>query len=106
MPAKFGAAHQDGRWFETLEAFKQGQDEMQYQPSTSLVGSAHVMGGLAMGENKDFCMVDSECKYHYLDNLYVFDGSVFPTSVGANPQLSIYAMACKQATTLVMKLKP
>jgi hypothetical protein len=32
------------------------------------------------------------------------DGSVFPTSVGTNPQLSIYGMACKQATKLAENL--
>jgi choline dehydrogenase-like flavoprotein len=68
------------------------------------VGSAHVMGGMTMGENLDRCVVDSNGKYHYLDNLYVIDGSVFPTSIGANPQLSIYGMACKQATKLAEKL--
>jgi choline dehydrogenase-like flavoprotein len=99
-------AHQDGRWFDSFEAFKVGVEELEYQTNTSLVGCAHVMGGLTMGEDKEICMVDSECKYHYLDNLYVFDGSVFPTSIGANPQLSIYGMACKQATTLAKKLKP
>jgi hypothetical protein len=30
-------------------------------------------------------------RYHGLNNLSVHDGSLFPTSIGANPQLSIYA---------------
>ena len=100
------AAHQDGRWFNSFAEFKQAQESIPYQVNTALVGSAHVMGGLPMGEDKSVCLLDSHCKYHYLDNLYVFDGSVFPTSVGANPQLSIYAMACKQATALAIKLSP
>jgi len=50
-------------------------------------------------------MVNSEGKYHYLDNLWVFDGSAFPTSIGANPQLSVYGLACKQANGLVEKLR-
>ena len=33
-----------------------------------------------------------------------FDGSVFPTSIGANPQLSIYGMSCRLATGLAEKL--
>ena len=36
--------------------------------------------------------VDPSGRYHHLDNLYVLDGSLFPTSIGANPQLSIYAV--------------
>jgi len=93
-------AHQHGQWFNSYEAFQTGFKDLEHQISNNLVGSAHVMGGLAMGENKKLCLVDSNCKYHYLDNLWVFDGSVFPTSVGTNPQLSIYALVCKQATKL------
>jgi hypothetical protein len=32
------------------------------------------------------------------------DGSVFPTSVGTNPQLPIYGIACEQATKLAENL--
>ena len=58
-----------------------------------------------MGEDKSRCLVNSQGKYHYLDNLYVFDGSVFPSSIGANPQLSIYGLACKQATELLETIR-
>ena len=98
-------AHQHGEWFDSYESFKEGFHKLEHKVSNNLVGSAHVMGGLPMGENKEFCLVDSNCKYHYLDNLWVFDGSVFPTSIGTNPQLSIYALVCKQATNLVKKLQ-
>jgi choline dehydrogenase-like flavoprotein len=101
---KVRPAHQHGEWFESYESFKKDFNDLEHKVSNNLVGSAHVMGGLAMGENKEVCLVDSDCKYHYLDNLWVFDGSVFPTSIGTNPQLSIYALVCKQATKLVKKL--
>src|SRR5216683_936549 len=38
-------------------------------------------------------VVDSQLRYHHLDNLFVVDGSVFPTSLGVNPQETIYAIA-------------
>jgi len=98
-------AHSDAKWFDSFGEFEKGLENTSYQASSVLIGSAHVMGGVAMGENKDLCLVDSECKYHYLDNLWVFDGSVFPTSIGANPQLSIYGLVCKQATALLAKIK-
>jgi len=98
-------AHQHGQWFESFSAYKSNFSELEHQVSSNLIGSAHVMGGLAMGENKNNCLVDSDGKYHYLDNLWVFDGSVFPTSIGTNPQLSIYALICKQATKLATRLK-
>jgi choline dehydrogenase-like flavoprotein len=97
-------AHTEAKWETSWEDSKAAINKLSYSASRALVGSAHVMGGMAMGENLDRCVVDSDGKYHYLDNLYVIDGSVFPTSIGANPQLSIYGMACKQATKLAEKL--
>jgi choline dehydrogenase-like flavoprotein len=62
--------------------------------------SAHVMGGCGMGEDPKTSVVDSGGKYHQLANLWILDGSIFPTSIGANPSLSIYAMVARQATAL------
>jgi choline dehydrogenase-like flavoprotein len=39
-----------------------------------------------------------------VDNLSVHDGSIFPTSIGANPQLSIYGIVNRLATGLVKRL--
>jgi hypothetical protein len=36
--------------------------------------------------------VGSDGKHHHLQNLWVADGSLFPSSIGVPPQLSIYAM--------------
>jgi choline dehydrogenase-like flavoprotein len=63
------------------------------------------MGGCAMGENDALCVVDSHGRHKHLDNLYVFDGSVFPTSLGVNPQLTIYGLTARNATALADKLK-
>ncbi|MBM7070830.1 GMC family oxidoreductase [Shewanella sp. 202IG2-18] len=66
----------------------------------TVIASAHVMGGCPMGEKLETSMVNSYGQHHYLDNLSVMDGSVFPTSVGANPQLSIYGMAMRNCSSL------
>ena len=97
-------AHVDAKFETSWEASKAAINELSYEACRALVGSAHVMGGMAMGEDLDRCVVNSQGKYHYLDNLYVIDGSIFPTSIGANPQLSIYGMACRLATGLAVKL--
>jgi choline dehydrogenase-like flavoprotein len=39
-----------------------------------------------------------------LDNLSVHDGSLFPTSIGANPQLSIYGIVNRLAQGLAKQL--
>jgi choline dehydrogenase-like flavoprotein len=51
-------------------------------------------------------VVDVSGRHHQLANLYVFDGSLFPTSIGANPQLSIYGFAARLATGLATVLAP
>ena len=68
------------------------------------VVSAHVMGGCAMGADERTSVVDGSGRHHALDNLYVFDGSVFPTSLGVNPQLSIYGVVARMATALARRL--
>ena len=62
--------------------------------------SAHVMGGCAMGEDPATSVVNSAGKHHQLANLWAIDGSIFPTSIGANPSLPIYAIAANHATVL------
>ncbi len=99
------ASHVDSPWFKSWEEAKASINALEFRSNAFTAGSAHCMGGLTMGEDQTRCLVDSNGKYHHLDNLYVFDGSVFPTSIGANPQLSIYGMACKQANKLLEKLK-
>lgn len=99
------ASHVDSPWFKNWEEAKAGINALEFRSNAFTAGSAHCMGGLTMGEDQTRCLVDSNGKYHHLDNLYVFDGSVFPTSIGANPQLSIYGMACKQANKLLETLK-
>lgn len=49
-------------------------------------------------------VVDGHGRHHQIGNLSVFDGSVFPTSVGANPQLSIYGLTARNATHLAKAL--
>jgi choline dehydrogenase-like flavoprotein len=63
--------------------------------------TAHLMGGCAMGDDPAVSVVRSEdLRHHVLRNLYVVDGSVFPTSLGVNPQESIYGLARLMATRL------
>lgn len=70
----------------------------------AIVASAHVMGGCGMGGKPENSVVDSEGKYRYLENLSILDGSVFPTSLGANPQLSIFGLSARNATRLAERI--
>jgi len=68
------------------------------------VVSAHVMGGCAMGSDPRVSVVDEAGRHHQLANVSVHDGSLFPTSLGANPQLTIYAVAARLSAGLAGKL--
>jgi choline dehydrogenase-like flavoprotein len=62
--------------------------------------SAHQMGGCPMGSDPRRSVVDTRGRHHQIGNLFVTDGSVFPTSLGVNPQWSIYALARLFATDI------
>lgn len=68
------------------------------------LASAHVMGGCAMGGDARRAVVDPDGRYRGLANLSVHDGSLFPTSSGANPQLTIYAITAQLASSLATRL--
>jgi choline dehydrogenase-like flavoprotein len=68
-------------------------DNAAFEPLKMKVMSAHAMGGCAMGKNPDTSVVDGHLRYHSMDNLFVVDGSVFPTALGVNPQLTIFGIA-------------
>jgi choline dehydrogenase-like flavoprotein len=68
-------------------------DAAPWEPMRVALYSAHPMGGCAMGKDPERSVVDSSLRLRTLDNVWVVDGSVFPTSLGVNPQLTIAAVA-------------
>ncbi len=74
------------------------------KPYLTRVVSAHVMGGCGMAGKPELGVVRPDGRHWQLDNLSVHDGSLFPTSIGANPQLSIYGLVNKLATGLARQL--
>jgi choline dehydrogenase-like flavoprotein len=57
----------------------------------------HQMGTMRMGNDPDTSVVDADQRFHGIPNLYAIDGSVFPTSGGYNPTLTIEALAWRAA---------
>jgi choline dehydrogenase-like flavoprotein len=70
-------------------------DQRGVSPIDINMASAHPQGGNAMGGDSDTAVVDSHSRVYGLDNLFVCDASVFPTSVGVNPQLTVMALASR-----------
>ena len=69
------------------------------------VFSAHVMGGCGMGADEKNSVVNGYGEHHQISNLTINDGSIFPTSLGVNPQLTIYSLAMRNATYLAERLR-
>lgn len=68
-------------------------DSMTIEAGGLFLASPHPGGGCRMGTNKENSVVDSTHKVHEIDNLYVSDSSVFPTSSSLDPSLTIMAFS-------------
>jgi choline dehydrogenase-like flavoprotein len=69
-----------------------------------LAGVAHQNGTIRFGNDPATSALDENCKAHELDNLYVVDGSFFPSSAAVNPALTIIANALRVGDHLLDRL--
>ncbi|HYC31128.1 MAG TPA: GMC family oxidoreductase, partial [Gemmatimonadales bacterium] len=64
---------------------------------------SHGVGTVRLGTDPRRSALDAECRFRGLDNLYVVDGSIFPTSAAVNPSLTIAANALRAARRLLAR---
>ena len=57
----------------------------------------HPLGTARMGIDAKLSVVDEFGRVHDLENVFISDGSVFPTNLGVNPQVTIMAFANRAA---------
>lgn len=69
-----------------------------------LAGVAHQNGTIRFGHDPKASALDVNCKAHELDNLYVVDGSFFPSSGAVNPALTIMANALRVGDHILQRL--
>jgi choline dehydrogenase-like flavoprotein len=67
-------------------------------------GTAHQAGTMRFGTDPASSVLDTNCKAHQLDNLYVTDASFFPSIGAVNPTLTIIANALRVADHLKERL--
>ena len=67
-------------------------DELVLEPGSVEVSAVHPMATVPMGDDPARAAVDSRGQHHHLAGLWIADGSLFPSSIGVPPQLSIYAL--------------
>ncbi|CCB89650.1 GMC family oxidoreductase [Simkania negevensis] len=69
-----------------------------------LAAVAHQVGTCRFGTDPKTSVLDTDCKAHDLENLYVVDGAFFPSISGVNPALTIIANALRVGEILKTRL--
>lgn len=85
------------RWLEEVDACGYGAGRTQF-------ASFHIMGSARMGGAPTTSAVMPSGETWDVRDLYVFDGSAFPSASGVNPQVSIQAIAHMGARELAARL--
>ena len=69
-----------------------------------LAGVAHQNGTIRFGHDPKTSALDADCRSHDVENLYVVDGSFFPSSAAVNPALTIMANALRVGDRILERL--
>ncbi|WP_218082483.1 GMC oxidoreductase [Anthocerotibacter panamensis] len=96
------------RWIEILKRLDQAEHLLPFgiYPRTliPLQAVGHQCGTCRFGVDPATSVLDLHCRTHDLDNLYVVDGSFFPSSAAVNPTLTIIANALRVGDHLLERL--
>jgi choline dehydrogenase-like flavoprotein len=84
--------------------FMNDADAVGYGAGQCMLGSFHIMGSARMGGSPAASACDPTGQTWDVRDLYVLDGSAFPTASGVNPQISIQAIAHMCARGLAARL--
>jgi choline dehydrogenase-like flavoprotein len=84
--------------------FMADSDRAGYGPGECILNSFHIMGSGRMGGSPATSACDPTGQTWDVRDLYVLDGSSFPTASGVNPQISIQAIAHMSARGLAARL--
>lgn len=98
------AVHLDSGWYTSWTQAKDAINQLPMKPHRARLFTAHQMGGCGMGADPKNSVVNGFGEHHQVANLSIHDASIFPTSIGANPQLSVYALAARNSNRLAQKL--
>jgi choline dehydrogenase-like flavoprotein len=96
--------HELARPYASWTEARQEIGAMPMKPLMAKLVSAHVMGGCGAAASEKQGVVKPDGVHWQLQNLSVHDGSIFPTSIGTNPQLSVYGIANLLAQSLAKRL--
>ncbi len=97
------------RWIEILQQVDRAEHCIPfsiYPRNTMTIQTVgHQCGTCRFGEDPTTSVLNLDCRTHDLENLYVVDGSFFPSSSAVNPTLTIIANALRVGDRLLESLK-
>ena len=102
--AKVLPLHEMAQTYTTWGQARDAVNTLPIKPLLTKIVSAHVMGGCALAGTDKQGVTQPDGVHWQIENLSIHDGSLFPTSIGANPQLSVYGVVNRLAQGLVKKL--
>jgi len=95
------------RWQEVLKQVDGGHtwlpDEFYLKKAIPLEAVAHQNGTCRFGTDARSSVLNPDCRTHDIDNLYVVDGSFFPSCGAVNPSLTIIANAMRVGDHLLKR---
>jgi len=84
----------------SLETFVKDMDAAGWGSAQVALFSFHIMGTARMGDSPKFSATNPQGEMWEVKNLYVMDGSSFPSASGVNPMISIEGIAHRNARVL------
>lgn len=88
----------------TLETFVKDMDAAGWDNAQLALFSFHIMGTARLGDSPTFSATNPDGETWEVKNLYVMDGSSFPSASGVNPMISIEAIAHRNALALAARI--
>ncbi|QIR36150.1 GMC family oxidoreductase [Tolypothrix sp. PCC 7910] len=96
------------RWIEVLKSLDESQTFGRFShhitQKFTVKEVGHQCGTCRFGEDPKNSVLDINCRTHDIDNLYVVDGSFFPSSAAVNPSLTIIANALRVGEHLLARM--
>ena len=96
--------HEMARPYTSWNQARDAVNRLPMKPLLTKMISAHVMGGCGLAASERDGVTRPDGGHWQLENLSIHDGSLFPTSIGANPQLSVYGAVNRLAQGLAKRL--
>jgi choline dehydrogenase-like flavoprotein len=78
--------------YKSVEELRKLKNQVRDNADITL-GTGHPQGGNVISATKERGVIDPEFKVYGYDNLFVCDASVFPSSIGVNPQITVMSLA-------------